>query len=186
MGYEMYCRLLEAAVRSRRGLPVKEHRHCAVDLPAPASLPMEYISEARERIGVYQRFARAVSVEEVDAAVEDLRDRFGALPAEASVLADLGRVRVRSAESGADLIFQPEPDRVAIRALEPERLQRALAGLGDRVRRVDDRTFHVLVPDDVEGGALPRWLFEHLRPEVGASEGGKAPAQSARRRRSRP
>ncbi|MCK6481953.1 MAG: transcription-repair coupling factor [Planctomycetes bacterium] len=162
VGYEMYCRLLEAAVRRLRGLPPPELRECTVDLPGPASLPPSYVADVRERIGVYRRFARAASAAEVEAATADLRDRFGAPPAEAAALADLARARVAAAAAGADLCWQPEPDRVALRASDPPALARALAGLGPRVRRVDERTFHLLLPGDLPPTGIPGWLARVL------------------------
>ena len=164
VGYEMYCRLLEGAVRRLRGLPAAETRECTVDLPSPASLPAAWIPEVRERIGVYRRFARAASEAEVAAAMADLRDRFGALPAEAKSLADLALARVAAASAGADLVFQPEPDRVAVRAAgDPAPLAAALAHHGPRCRRVDARTFHILLPPALLPAGLPAFVAGAFR-----------------------
>jgi transcription-repair coupling factor (superfamily II helicase) len=176
VGYEMYCRLLEAAVRRQRGLPPPEVRECTVDLPAPASLPPAYVAEVRERIAAYRRLARAASPGAVEAALEDLRDRFGAPPAEAAVLADLARARIAAAGAGADLVFQPEPDRVALRAADPARLAAALAHHGPRLRRVDARTFHLLLPPSLPAAALPAWVASAFR-------GPASPAPGPRRGR---
>ena len=157
VGYEMYCRLLEGAVRRLQGKPPAATRECTVDLPSPAALPAAFVPDVRERIGIYRRLARAAAFEEVEEAVADLRDRFGALPAEAEALADLARCRVAAAAAGADLVWQPEPDRIALRAADPAALARALAPQGRRARRVDERTFHLLLPPELPAGGLPRW-----------------------------
>jgi transcription-repair coupling factor (superfamily II helicase) len=163
VGYEMYCRLLEAAVRRLRGMPPPEIRECTVDLPSPASLPAGYVADVRERIAVYRRLARAGNAAEVDAALLDLRDRFGAPPAEAQALADLARARIAAAAAGADLVFQPEPDGAAPRAAgDPAVLAAALARHGARCRRVDPRTFHLLLPAGLPPAGLPRWVAEAL------------------------
>jgi transcription-repair coupling factor (superfamily II helicase) len=163
VGYEMYCRLLETAVRRLRGMPPPEARECTVDLPSPASLPPAYVADVRERIGVYRRFARAGTAAEVEGALADLRDRFGAPPAEAKALADLARARIAAAAAGAELVFQPEPDRVAVRAAGDSRaLAAALARHGARCRRVDERTFHLLLPPGLPPAALPAWVAEAL------------------------
>jgi transcription-repair coupling factor (superfamily II helicase) len=185
VGYEMYCRLLEEAVRRRRGLPVAPTRECTVDLPSPSSLPPSWIPDARERIGAYRRLARTSTEAEVEEALADLRDRFGAPPAEAAALADLARARIAAAAAGADLVWQPEPDRVAVRADgDPRGLAAAVARHGDRARRVDERTFHLLLPHHLlppglPAGALPRWV-------AGALAAAAAPARGPRPSERRP
>ena len=43
VGYELYCQLLENAVRRLKNQPVRENRHVAVDLPLTAYLPGSYV-----------------------------------------------------------------------------------------------------------------------------------------------
>ncbi len=165
VGYEMYCSLLENAVRRVRGEPVARSLDCTVDLPAAAALPESWVRDPRERLAVYRRFARARTEEEVVEAEADLRDRWGALPAEVAGLGDLARLRVAAAAAGAEYVFRPpEGDRVALRAADPVRLALALRRHGSRVRRVDAREFHLLFPRETSGVELLRGLLRDLRP----------------------
>src|SRR5262249_35878317 len=80
VGYEMYCQLLENAVRKLKNQPLKTHLEVTVELPWPAFLPREYISSQRQRIEVYRRLSRIRRRERLDDFRQELRDRFGPLP----------------------------------------------------------------------------------------------------------
>ncbi len=58
VGYELYCQLLENAVRSLKNMPVKTHLEVTLDLPWPAVLPREYVPGQKQKIEVYRRLAR--------------------------------------------------------------------------------------------------------------------------------
>src|SRR5205814_2675492 len=47
VGYELYCQLLENAVRRLKNQPIRETRHVAIDLPLPAFLPGSYVPPGR-------------------------------------------------------------------------------------------------------------------------------------------
>ena len=55
VGYELYCQLLENAVRRLKQEPLKEHRHVAVDLPITAYLPDTYVPPGRFKIEMYRK-----------------------------------------------------------------------------------------------------------------------------------
>ena len=61
VGYELYCRLLEQAVRGMKALPPAEPPPVNVDLPGEAWLPRDYIPDLRAKIDVYRRLSRATA-----------------------------------------------------------------------------------------------------------------------------
>src|SRR5208337_2784995 len=68
VGFEMYCRLLEDAVREIRGdKPVEKEREVSVDIAVEAFIPTEYISDAAARVAIYQKMSAAHALEDVDA-----------------------------------------------------------------------------------------------------------------------
>src|SRR5213078_4475191 len=58
VGYELYCQLLENAVRSMKNMPVKTHQEVTIALPWPAILPRDYVPGQKQKIEVYRRLAR--------------------------------------------------------------------------------------------------------------------------------
>jgi transcription-repair coupling factor (superfamily II helicase) len=94
VGFETYQRLLERQVRRLRGeeddslAPVTQ-----VNVEGEAYLPDDYIAGADQKMNLYRRISRLASTADLDAVEEELRDRFGPIPAAASRL--LGSVRLR-------------------------------------------------------------------------------------------
>src|SRR5262245_63396559 len=58
VGYEMYCQLLENAVRTLKQQPPRVAVEVNVDLPWPAFLPRDYVPGQKLRIEVYRRLDR--------------------------------------------------------------------------------------------------------------------------------
>src|SRR4029077_6535394 len=63
VGYELYCSLLENAVRTLKTEPLRTPLEVTIDLPWTAFLPREYVAGQRARIEVYRRLARVRSLE---------------------------------------------------------------------------------------------------------------------------
>lgn len=80
VGYELYCQLLENAVRAAKRQPLREHRHVEVNLPVTAYLPSEYISDGRPKIEMYRKFSLVATVEQLNELKAELRDRYGSIP----------------------------------------------------------------------------------------------------------
>jgi len=94
VGYEMYCALLEKAVRQFKNLPPLEAIDVNIDLPGAAYLPPEYVSDARIKINLYRRLARLTREEEVEEFALELADRFGPLPEVVQGLLERCRLRI--------------------------------------------------------------------------------------------
>jgi transcription-repair coupling factor (superfamily II helicase) len=155
VGYELYCKLLEQAVRGLKALPPAEPPAVNLDLPGAAWLPRDYIPDLRGKIDVYRRLSRATEAAQLDDIAAELADRFGPLPEEAQRLVDFARIRVAAARHGVDSISRHpgmlvigHHDRKAI-----ERLQAAAAKRGTTVRVVDQKTAVLPLPEKVLANA---------------------------------
>ena len=105
VGFETYCQILQEAIAQRRGEPqAPEIPPPILDLRVSAYLPSDYVKGAGQKIDMYQRLAAARSIPEVDASGEELRDRFGPLPAPVEALLELTRVRVLAAAKGVEKV----------------------------------------------------------------------------------
>jgi transcription-repair coupling factor (superfamily II helicase) len=105
VGFEMYCRLVDEAVRELKGLPLEDRPEPRLTTDADAYLPDEYVADAEEKVGFYKRLAEARETEEVDALEEEIQDRFGKLAPPAAALFDLRRIRVLGGEARASSIL---------------------------------------------------------------------------------
>ena len=94
VGYEMYCALLERAVRQLKKLPPRESVDVNIDLPGEAYLPRGYVPDMRAKIDLYRRLARFTTESVVDDFAGELTDRFGPLPAVVAHLLELARLRI--------------------------------------------------------------------------------------------
>jgi transcription-repair coupling factor (superfamily II helicase) len=94
VGYELYCELLEQAIRGLKKLPAKESLDVTLDLPIEAFLPRTYVPDMRTKIDLYRRLARVAQQTELDELTSEFSDRFGPLPAEAERLLLLAQMRI--------------------------------------------------------------------------------------------
>jgi transcription-repair coupling factor (superfamily II helicase) len=115
VGYEMYTRLMEKAVRRLRGEKVLEDITPELKLPFATFIPDDYIRDPHQRLVFYKRLSSARSEEEIGDMREELVDRFGPIPAPALNLLEamklkqlLTRLRVSKldlSEKGAVIAF---------------------------------------------------------------------------------
>ncbi len=97
VGYELYCQLLEGAVRELTKQPPKIKIDVEVNLPIEAFLTSDYIPEMRHKIDVYRRLSRLQDVQALAEIRQELADRFGPLPVEAGRLLDVAELRMDAA-----------------------------------------------------------------------------------------
>lgn len=97
VGYELYCQLLEGAVRQLTRQPPKMNIDVEVNLPIEAFLPSEYIPEMRHKIDVYRRLSRLQDVHAIGDIRQELQDRFGPIPALVKRLLDVAELRMDAA-----------------------------------------------------------------------------------------
>jgi transcription-repair coupling factor (superfamily II helicase) len=100
VGYEMYCALLERAVRQLKNMAPRESVDVNIDLPGEAYLPRGYVPDQRSKIDLYRRLARLTTEARVDDFASELADRFGPLPPVAAHLLELARQRIWAHRAG--------------------------------------------------------------------------------------
>ncbi|WP_197513925.1 transcription-repair coupling factor [Mycobacterium sp. 1165178.9] len=107
VGFDLYVRLVGEAVEAYRAAAdgqtvttAEEPKDVRIDLPVDAHLPPDYIASDRLRLEGYRRLAAASSDGEIDAVVEELVDRYGALPEPARRLVAVARLRLLCRDAG--------------------------------------------------------------------------------------
>ena len=154
VGYELYCRLLEQAVRGLKAMPPAEPPPVHVDLPGDAWFPREYLADFRAKIDLYRRLSRAGRPSEIDDLAAELADRFGPPPVEVLRLLEFARLRIVAAAAGVAGIRRQD-GLVLVTFHEGGReggrrtrtlLEKLKAKTGGRLRIVDDRTAALPLP----------------------------------------
>jgi transcription-repair coupling factor (superfamily II helicase) len=97
IGYELYCQLLEDAVRQAQSLPPRLSAEVDIDLPVEAYLPPSYVPDLRHKIDLYRRAARIDDAQHIDIFREELLDRFGPLPPPVQRMLQLAELRLDAA-----------------------------------------------------------------------------------------
>ena len=80
VGYDLYCKMLNEAVRQLKGGPEAETFTTLIDLNVDAYIPEYYIKNAYQKLDIYKRIAAIESEEELEDMTEELIDRFGDIP----------------------------------------------------------------------------------------------------------
>ncbi|MFN9718165.1 MAG: transcription-repair coupling factor, partial [Planctomycetota bacterium] len=96
VGYELYCQLLENAVRSLKKQPLRYQRHCKIELPVSNFIPDKYVSDQKLKIEVYRRLSQANTLEQLAELEAELRDRFGPIPTATRRMLQLRELNLRA------------------------------------------------------------------------------------------
>ncbi|MBN2447153.1 MAG: transcription-repair coupling factor, partial [Phycisphaerae bacterium] len=145
VGYEMYCQLLEQAVRRLRNEPQKAWTNVNLELGVKTSIPRAYVRAERQRMDVYRRLAACAEPRDIEVLAEDLRDAYGPVPDDVRTLLDLAEVRVLAARWGVRAIVLKPPD--LIFTVEDLRKADPLFADGPGSPRMPDpRTVHWRLP----------------------------------------
>jgi transcription-repair coupling factor (superfamily II helicase) len=148
VGYELYCQMLEGAVRRLKSLPAGESVDVDIDLPVEAFIPSTYVSDLRLKIDLYRRLARIASEEQLTDFAAELVDRFGQLPVEVERLLALAELRIAARRWHIDAIHF-EPPYLVFDYVLRQTIDTLAAANGKRLRVVDDRSAYLTVPPEL-------------------------------------
>jgi transcription-repair coupling factor (superfamily II helicase) len=145
VGYEMYCQLLEEAVRGLKNEAKPTTPEAHVDIGVSAFLPKTWIAGDRQRMDVYRRLTRCTSVDMLNLLEHDVKDAFGELPKQAVILFAMTELRLLAGHWGIESIIRKEPD-VVLTVTDAARAQAALTGAPGTLRLIDPRTVYLRMP----------------------------------------
>jgi transcription-repair coupling factor (superfamily II helicase) len=93
IGFHLYCKLLRKAIEGLETNKEIIFNEAKVEFSYPAFLPEEYISDTALRMEFYHKMGNA-SLKQLDMIMEEMKDRFGPIPAEVKWLCHLSRVKL--------------------------------------------------------------------------------------------
>ena len=96
VGYDLYCKMLNEAVKSLKGVEYTEDFDTIIDLDVDAFIPAEYIVNEIQKLDIYKRIAGIENDEEYNDIREELLDRFGKVPTSAENLLRISMIRVKA------------------------------------------------------------------------------------------
>lgn len=93
VGYDLYCKMLNEAVRHLKGEAEEEEYNTTIDLNVDAYIPDSYIPNEYHKLDIYKRVAAIESEEDMEEMTEELIDRFGDFPKKVETLLEVARLK---------------------------------------------------------------------------------------------
>ncbi|WP_425516065.1 transcription-repair coupling factor [Anaerolentibacter hominis] len=97
VGYDLYCKMLNDAVKRLKGEATAEEAFdTSVDLDVDAFIPNSYMKSEFQKLDMYKRIADIENEEEYNDMQEELLDRFGEMPQAVSNLLQIALLKARA------------------------------------------------------------------------------------------
>lgn len=97
VGYDLYCKMLNEAVKRLKGEKVENDEfETNIDLKMDAFIPVDYIPNEFQKLDVYKRIAEIETEPERDDMVDELIDRFGEPPQSVCNLLEIALLKAKA------------------------------------------------------------------------------------------
>ena len=148
VGYELYCQLLEAAVRRLKQMPPETVIDVDVDLPCAAYIPRDYVSDMRLKIDLYRRLGRVSNGEQLADFGAELLDRFGPPPMSVERLMVLAELRIAAYRWKINSIHR-EDEYIVFGYSSRSEIRSLADSSRGRLRIVDNRSAYLPIPKGI-------------------------------------
>lgn len=133
VGYDMYCLLLERAVKELKGTDETPKPETTVDIKISAYIPEKSISDEQQRIDMYRQIAAIESDEDVLKVQSEFIDRYGDIPKSTENLIELASIKALASELYISDILQK--DDLIIFTIDKVVSTKAIVEIMDEYRR---------------------------------------------------
>jgi transcription-repair coupling factor (superfamily II helicase) len=146
VGFDLYLKMLDQTVtRMLRGDGAPKVIPADVSLDVAAYLPDDYVPIQEAKLDLYRRLAQMTEPEDIEALREELRDRFGRLPAAADALLASALLRILGGRLGVEgILVRGDEARVTFRADAVPRLKGLTAAFHEVQFEAEVRRTHPL------------------------------------------
>lgn len=96
IGYDLYVKLLNQAIKTKMGEEVEEDFDTSVDLPVDAYVPDEYVRNEYLKLEIYKHISRIESQDDIDDIVREAEDRFGPVPRQMQRLMNVALIKSKA------------------------------------------------------------------------------------------
>ncbi|HER25214.1 MAG TPA: transcription-repair coupling factor [Candidatus Atribacteria bacterium] len=130
VGFNLYCRLLEEAIKELREegkeKVKKEDITPVIDIKVDAYIPGGYIPDLKQRVIIYKRLAEIERLEDLERTKEEIRDRFGIYPPEVRNLLEIIYLKIFLRRLGINSLVLRE-NKLILRYLEDREIKAKLS-----------------------------------------------------------
>ncbi|MFV0467116.1 MAG: transcription-repair coupling factor [Lachnospiraceae bacterium] len=143
VGYDLYCKMLNEAVKRAKGINVQESFDTTIDISMDAYIPSSYIPSENQRLDIYKRIAAIETQEEREDMQDELHDRFGDMPKPMEQLLWVSMIKAKAHACYITEIKQKETEmrfNLFERAnIDPTQIQLFIDSFSGRVKFYPDR-----------------------------------------------
>ena len=100
VGYDLYCKMLNQAVNTLKGVKNEYEFETTVDMEVDAYIPATYIRSEYQKLDIYKRIAALETREELSDMKDELMDRYGSVPSSASNLLMIALIKMKAHKIG--------------------------------------------------------------------------------------
>ncbi len=93
VGYDMYLKLLDEAVKEKRGEKVEEKIQCHIDIKVSAFIDSSYIPDHNTKMEIYKKISLIENEEDYFDLYDEMTDRFSDVPKETLNLLDISYIK---------------------------------------------------------------------------------------------
>ncbi|MBE5945333.1 MAG: transcription-repair coupling factor [Lachnospiraceae bacterium] len=93
VGYDLYCKMLNDAIKRLSGIETAPDFATSIELPVDAYIPDKYVKNEYIKLDLYKRISKCETREQNDAILEEVRDRFGEPPKSFMRLLDIAYLK---------------------------------------------------------------------------------------------
>ena len=104
VGFDLYVKLLEEAVKELKGEQVEARLETRIETDLPAYIPATYVEDDRQRVIFYKRLVETRKADEIRRLEQEIEDRYGKLPDVAANLLDFQEIRLLAAAAGMERV----------------------------------------------------------------------------------
>ena len=142
VGYEMYCRLLELAVRKAKHETIEEPFDVSISLKLESFIPKSYIPEDALKMDIYRRLNRSTTFDEIRNIAGEITDRFGDIPLPVKNLLSESELRIIAQKSKIRSMVWVD-NIVIIQVADLKRAETGLSSLKKYIRVINENTLHL-------------------------------------------
>lgn len=125
VGYDLYCKMLNEAVKHVKGEPVEETFETTIDLEVDSYIPSVYIKNEFQKLEIYKRIAAISNEEEYEEMADELMDRYGELPKSAQNLLEIALIKALAHEAGiTQLIHKGDLTKIHMYPMAPVKAEK--------------------------------------------------------------
>ena len=104
IGFDLYTKILEEAVAELKGEKIERLPDTKLEGPLDLYLPDSYVNIKQQKVDIYRRLSDCRRLDDIETLREEVIDRFGRMPIEATQLFDGAGLRLAAAITGAEKV----------------------------------------------------------------------------------